>query len=101
MAIIGGILLCFLISVFVLTLSAALGWVVAKISLKLKNKSFTAVFASLVFMGVYYFVYFKAQTVISDLVANAAAYGEKSRARHTLYICWAAQARAISLVCLP
>lgn len=77
MAIIGGILLCFLISVFVLTLSAALGWVVAKISLKLKNKSFTAVFASLVFMGVYYFVYFKAQTVISDLVANAAAYGEK------------------------
>ena len=35
----GGLLLILLISVFVLTLSCALGWVVAKISLKLKNKS--------------------------------------------------------------
>ena len=36
---------------FVLTLSCALGWVVAKISQKLKNKSFITVLMSLVFIG--------------------------------------------------
>ena len=75
--IVGGLLLMLLISVFVLTLSCALGWVVAKISLKLKNKSFITVVISLAFIGGYYFFYFKAQTLIQDLVANAALYGEK------------------------
>lgn len=73
----GCLLLMLLISVFVLTLSCTLGWVVAKISLKLKNKSFITVVISLAFIGGYYFFYFKAQTLIQDLVANAAAYGEK------------------------
>lgn len=73
----GGLLLILLISVFVLTLSCALGWVVAKISLKLKNKSFITVVISLAFIGAYYFFYFKVQTLIQDLLANAAAYGEK------------------------
>lgn len=73
----GCILLVVLISVFVLTLSCALGWVVAKISLKLKNKSFITVVISLVFISAYYFFYFKAQTVISDLVTNAGVYGMK------------------------
>lgn len=76
-AIFGCLLLMLLISVFVLTLSCALGWVVAKISLKLKNKSFITVVVSLAFIGGYYFFYFKAQTLIQDLLANAAAYGEK------------------------
>lgn len=83
----GGILLVLLISVFVLTLSCALGWVVAKVSLKLKNKSFITVFISLLFIGAYYFFYFKAQTVISDLVANAAEYGEKIKgAAYPIYL---------------
>ena len=68
------IIFVFLISLFVLTLSAALGFVVAKISLKLKNKSFITVIVSLLFLGAYYFVCFKAQDIISDLVANAAKY---------------------------
>lgn len=75
--VVGCLLLILLISVFVLTLSCALGWVVAKISLKLKNKSFITVVISLVFIGGYYFFYFKAQTIIQDLLVNAAAYGEK------------------------
>ena len=78
-AIAGGVLLVALISLFVLTLSCALGWVVAKISLKLKNKSFITVFVSLVFLGAYYFFYFRAQTLIQDLVANAAVYGANIR----------------------
>ena len=76
-AVIGCILLVLLISVFVLTLSSALGWVVAKISLKLKNKSFITVIVSLLFFGAYYFVCFKAQDIISDLIVNAAKYGDK------------------------
>lgn len=70
-----------------LTLSCALGWVVAKISLKLKNKSFITVFVSLVFLGAYYFFYFRAQTLIQDLVANAAVYGANiQRSAYPLYL---------------
>ena len=76
-AVFGGLLLMLLISVFVLTLSCALGWVVAKISLKLKNKSFITVVVSLVFIGGYYFVYYKSQTLIQELLSNAATYGDK------------------------
>ena len=83
----GGLLLILLISLFVLTLSCALGWVVAKISLKLKNKSFITVVISLAFIGGYYFLYFKAQTLIQDLLANAAVYGEKIKgAAYPLYL---------------
>ena len=85
--ILGGVLLVLLISVFVLTLACALGWVVAKISLKLKHKSFVTVLVSLVFFGGYYFFYFKAQTLVEDLLANAAVYGEKIRgAAYPLYL---------------
>lgn len=51
----GGLVLTFLISVFVLTLSCVLGWVVAKISQKLKHKSVIAVLASLTFIALYYY----------------------------------------------
>lgn len=83
----GCLLLMLLISVFVLTLSCALGWVVAKISLKLRNKSFITVVVSLAFIGGYYFFYFKAQTLIQDLLANAAAYGARIKgAAYPLYL---------------
>ena len=76
-ALIGCLLLIAVISVIVLLLSCALGWVVAKISLRLKNKSFITVLVSLVFIGLYYFFYFKAQALLQDLMLNAAVYGEK------------------------
>lgn len=74
---VGPILFVVLISVFVLTLSCALGWVVAKISRKLKNKSFITVIISLLFIGAYYFFYFRAQTILNDIIQNAAVYGNK------------------------
>ena len=74
--VIGSIWLMLLISLVVMTLSCALGWAVAKISLKLRNKSFITVLISLVFFGVYYFFYFKAQSLIADLLANAVLYGQ-------------------------
>ena len=83
----GGLLLTLLISVIVMILSCALGWVVAKISQKLKHKSFLTVAVSLVFICLYYFVYFKAQSVIQDLLANAAVYGAQiKRSAYAVYL---------------
>lgn len=83
----GPVLLTFLISVFVLVLSCLLGWVVAKISRKLKYKSFVTVLAALLFFGAYYFFYFKAQSLLSVLLQNVLLYGEKIRgAAYPLYL---------------
>lgn len=72
-----GLLFFAILTAIVLILSTLLGWVVAKISLKLKNKSFVTVLVSLVFIGAYYFFYFKANDMIRDLLQNAAVYGAK------------------------
>ena len=86
-AILGGLLLTLLISLLVLILSCTLGWVVAKISQKLKHKSFISVLASLLFIGGYYFVYFKAQSMLQDLLANAAVYGAQIKSgAYPLYL---------------
>ena len=74
-SLLAGLTLTLLISVFVLTLSCILGWVVAKISQRLRHKSLIVVLATLVFIALYYFVYFKAQIIIQDLLANAAMHG--------------------------
>jgi len=74
--VVGGLVFIFDISLFVAILSCLLGWVVAKISLKLKRKSFATFLASLAFITVYYVFYFKAQTIIQDLLYNAALYGK-------------------------
>ena len=75
-AVLGCLWLVVLLSLFVMTLSCALGWVVAKISRKLKRKSFVTVLVSLVFFGLYYMVYFQAQTLIEQLLANSAVYAK-------------------------
>ncbi len=72
-----GIVLFVIITMIVMILSCVLGWVVAKISQKLKNKSFITVLAALVFIAAYYFFYFKAQTLLQNLVMNAQLYGDK------------------------
>ena len=85
--VVGCMIQLLLLSVFVLTLSCALGWVVAKISQKLKNKSFITVLMSLVFIGAYYFFYAKAQSLLTELLANAAYYGASIRsAAYPLYL---------------
>lgn len=67
------VLFALLLSVFVLTLSCGLGWVVAKVNARLKNKSFITVLVSLLFLAAYYYVYFKANSMLQNLVANSAA----------------------------
>jgi ABC-2 type transport system permease protein len=76
-----------IVTVSVLLLSCLLGWVVARISLKLKNKSYFTVLLSLLFLGGYYFVYFKANALIQQLLVNAETYGEKIKgAAYALYL---------------
>ena len=86
-ALLGGLLLLIAVSALVLVLSCVLGWVVAKISLKLKNKSFITVIVSLVFFGAYYFFYFKASELLQSLIENAVAIGGSIKAAaYPLYL---------------
>ena len=64
--IVGGVLMVLIVSVIVMVLSCLLGWVVARISLKLKNKSFITVLLSLLFLAAYYFVYYLSLIHISE-----------------------------------
>ena len=82
-----GILLLLIVTMIVLILSCLLGYGVARISLKLKNKSFITVVIALLFIGAYYFFYFKANDMIQDLLRNAELYGEKIKgAAYGLYL---------------
>lgn len=86
-ALMGGVVFTLLISLIVLILSCVLGWVVAKISLKLKNKSLITVVVSLVFIAAYYFLYFQAQSLLQSLLLNAVVYGEKIKGNaYLLYL---------------
>ena len=95
-----GIALFLIVTGTVLLLSCVLGWVVSRISLKLKNKSFVTVLLSLLFIAAYYFFYFKASDLIKDVIMNAVLYGEKIKgAAYILYLfgrigegCWEAAA---------
>lgn len=71
----GGVLLLLCLSVFVLVLSCLLGWLVAKISRKLKHKSLVTVVFSLLFIGVYYFFYFKVSDYLQLLFSKAEQIG--------------------------
>ncbi len=83
----GSLLLIMIISVLVLVLSCICGWAAARISQRLKHRSLIAVMASLLFIVVYYFVYFRAQAIISNIAGNAVAYGENiRRAAYPLYM---------------
>ncbi len=73
------VLQTFIITLFVTVLTCALGWVVALISTKLKNKSVVTVFTSLLFLGLYYFVYFRINTFLQSLASNAEVIGSKIR----------------------
>ncbi|MBQ7058886.1 MAG: hypothetical protein IJM83_06255 [Firmicutes bacterium] len=75
--ILGGLIWFLIVTVIVMLLSVTLGWVVARISLKLKNKSIITTLIAVAFIGIYYYVYFQAVDLIRDLIANAAAYGSQ------------------------
>lgn len=58
----------FVIALFVTVLSCVLGWLVAVLSSMTKGKSFFTVALSLMFIGAYYFVYFRIVRFLGELV---------------------------------
>ncbi len=75
------------LTVLVLIFSCALGWVVAKISAKLKNKSLVSVAVSILFIGGYYLIYFKANEIIGTIIENSGDVADKLRgSAYPLYL---------------
>lgn len=74
--IIGSFLLYIMITLVVLILSCILGYLVARLTSKLKNKSIMTVVFSLIFMALYYFVYFKASEILQNILTNGETYAK-------------------------
>lgn len=71
--VIGSLLLIVLISIFVFILSCGLGYIVAKIATRLKNRGIVTAIISLVFFGLYYFCYSQATNILQHLQENGEA----------------------------
>lgn len=67
------------ITLFVTVLTCFLGWVVALISKRLKNKSMITTIIALVFFIAYYFVCFRMESLVNAVIANITAVGEAVR----------------------
>ena len=65
------------LSILVLALSCILGWVVALIASKLRNKNIITVVLSLAFICGYYYIYANAYNMLSALLANPVTISEK------------------------
>ncbi len=86
-AIAGPVIFALLVSIFVFVLACALGWLVAKAAAKMKCKSLVTVALSLIFIGAYYLLYFKANELIKSLLLNANAISSVVMSRaHALYL---------------
>lgn len=64
------ILLIFVINIFTSVLACLLGYIIANITRKVKNKSITTVILSLLFLGVYYWICFKLQNILESIIIN-------------------------------
>lgn len=85
--VLGALLLIFSVSLIVMVLSCLLGWVVARVSLKLKNRSIVTVLTSLVTIGIYYLFCFRLQDLLQSVLANAVLYGQAVQgAAYPLYV---------------
>lgn len=69
------LVLCPMIALLVTVLTCALGWLVAVLATRMKNRSWLVVLLSLVFFGGYYWVCMNMSEFLMNLVTNAAAIG--------------------------
>ena len=67
-----GIVLTIFIGLLVTVVATVLGWVIAVISTKMKNRSIIVVLLSLIFFGAYYY----ASTKLTNLIAAIVSHGE-------------------------
>ena len=70
------ILLFFVIMVVIVVLTCFLGWIVALLASKFKNRSFLTVIFALVFFAAYYYFFSQSYTIIENLMLNSEAVGE-------------------------
>lgn len=100
--VLGPLLLTVLVSVFVFVLSCILGWIVAKVSTHIKNKSIVTVLLSLAFIGIYYFVCFNASELLQELIVNALTIGaeirDASRVLYAIGMCGAGEWQSMLLL---
>lgn len=73
------LLIPFVLSIFVLTLSCVLGWIVAIINSRLKNQKILTVIISLAFIGAYFYFCGNAGDILQSLLLNPANAAEKVR----------------------
>ena len=71
------ILLVALAALFITSISTLLGWVVAVISSKLKNKSFLTVIIFLAVIGVYFYFCGNSSSLIKSLITNSESVASK------------------------
>ncbi len=93
------ILLMILQGFVVLALTCLLGWIVALISARLKNKSIITVLLSLAFIAVYYLVYFRITVYFRNILEHADELSRGMRALYPVYAFGrAAEGDALSLL---
>lgn len=76
LSVIFGIVLLFVIVLFVTAISCALGWIVALISTKLKNKSFLVVILTVGFLVIYYTLSSRLSAIMKAVAQNAEKIGQ-------------------------
>lgn len=64
------LLLMLMLAALVTVLNCVLGWLVALISMRIKNKTAATVILSLVFIGAYYYVYFRIKDVLAAILSS-------------------------------
>ncbi|MCF0106634.1 MAG: hypothetical protein HUJ53_07730 [Holdemanella sp.] len=72
----GCLAMLLVISILDLVLSCALGYVVARISLKIKNKGIVAALGAVLFIGLYYAFSYKIGELMETLLNNAILFGK-------------------------
>lgn len=73
------IVLWLLVAVLVLILTCVLGYGIAALSTKMKNKAITTALLGFLLFGVYYVCYFKINSMLQSIVANADKIGSAIR----------------------
>lgn len=79
LGIVFSLLIPFVLSFLVLSLSCVLGWIVALINSRLKNQKMLTVLVSLAFIGAYFYFCGSASDILQSLILNPANMAEKVR----------------------
>lgn len=85
LSVVFNILLPFVLSFLVLTLSCIFGFLVAAISSRVKRKNILTVILSLVFIAGYYYIYGSAYKIIQSIIAAPEKIGNSIKVLYPLY----------------